>query len=1259
MKKIKALILLLVICMQLVVIPVVNAQSVTTLTVETDGYNVILSGVLSELDFINNQMTIQITDKETNIALHVGDFHCMQTGEFTYKFSVNSDTKTGVYNLKLGMFGYGTVYDGDIELEFTPDTPEEPDDDILFIWKKKSDINTIYPDMCDFYLYEKNPDVTDVITYSIDSGEEKNTDVKEKFTLVEVDDLTKGMHTISLSVKNNGTEKYSYFETFAVIEEYTHQFMDEFNVRGAVTHYSQNKMLDTDTDLLTFAGIHNIRDEIKWNGIESKTEKGVFDFTKYDEWVNGSEEKGINVLSVLGPCHLSMYPIKNRLTGEYVTNSYYVPRTQNDIDNYNNYVQKVMQQYSHIDKYEIWNEPNGDATLTAADYTDLAANTAIVIKKENRFADINALSLHNFRYAEWANENFSAGIYPYMTGVSFHPYGDYESQIKKMRDIVEENGGWKDLCITEYGCSTNTRGDGFTEESAAIHLVKESLIAESYDVTGNYWYDFVNDGTDKNDVEHNFGVVTKDRTFKKGYFAYSQLNQRIAGAILMGEITLGNNLRAYVFLKDNEPLMVIWSSGADENIVFDTDIEVEDIYGNRVDENSLTISKSPLYISGISEEYIKQAVENEIEKTTSIWKDKYSCIVSSETLLAVENAFSKDVLSADITDAYKEAGLKIIAESKKGQMTEKQASSALYGLYKVLREVVNFSIAQYNGEDIKVLVSKIDSAIESSNQKYFDDFYMMQYSEEILRHAKRYYDKAEFLLNSTEKNPMKNGVISGYDTLSEILISWFEEFSEFETKFNYGLMIGALPDSNSYIDIAKYGEEKELNIYIVNKTDGNAKTFIKINDSLGNTVYENTKAIELASGENKLQICKFSIDEEIGKNVYTAMLFDEQGNTIYKRDFEILVYDEEESGYPSHDGKGDYNTNSYPQNPDLTLRAVEHSDEKRVFYIRDRRFVLLDEDEEGNMFVSADEVYGTKGFNLNDETDENTLMLQESGTWTFNPDNSNNIASWLNGTFLLTGNGGKRLPYDIISSIIEKDWAVEGAKDIGIEARNVKCKVSLMSATEWMYYSDRLGYAPFNAPYAYPDADGNNTYRDAAGQRVNDGWWLRTPMNTNAVMGGFVTVYNSGRPGSLAHWSVRSKYQHRYIRPVFWLDKDFFKNTKIDITTSGEIVDAKIAENNVTDLLSLGYTESELISMGKSETYKTNSGFGVFVPENVQADIYVASYSSEGKLLSVEKLDKELSAGVNKFNMEISGNVKIFTWHDETIIPITKEITAE
>ena len=1222
-----------------------------------------LSGRI-ESDFVDNTLSIAVTDKQSGEFVYLSSFPCMTDGSFVHSFELLPEAPAGVYNLSIGAYGKSEkLYETD--LYFDPDPQESQTS--LFSWCDKSDTNTMSPENCTFYIYLKDGFDNASAKFRIDGGAEYIQELAGEYTYINIPDIVMGNHTIDIKVEQADGETTSYTSDFTVMRKYTPQFMDEFNNRGVVTHYAHDTMLDIDADFMAAAGIKTIREGIKWSVIE--TPDG-YTWDKTDKWVNQINDHDMNMTAIFGFNNYRVYTMYNHYNGEKVEDSNYIPRKQKNIEDYNNYVRNVLERYPNLNKFELWNEPNADTGLAAVDYTDLLMNTSVYVKEKDRFADISALSLFGFREMEWTQENFTAGMYPYMTAIAFHPYvqgapdtGSQEERYEEMYQMIADNGGWKNMNITENGWSTFEYG--VTEENAAANLVKQNVLSERYDLIGSYWYDLIDDGTDISNREHFFGIISNDRKPKPAYLAYAQLNERLAGSIYMGEVKEGE-ARIFVYAKDGQPTLLAWVPEGNAEIYVEGNISAEDIYGNKLYlfGNKISLDNSPVYIYGAGEDWLKKAAANEISRDADNWLIKYSSLLPDIAEKA-EALFSADIKNLDypelknLLDRYNALGFDIISAGKSGDITNMQTSSALYELYRVMRMVNRLYIVGYNGGTITELETDFNDALSYSNDLYYNDGYIMQYSEELLRYAHNYYEKADKILKSGDDNPMKNGVLSGWDIMSDILTDWFYEFSSFEESLCYGLLMNIELTNNTYIDVSEAGTQKDMVVYLANKSKDDFSGKLEIYDESGNCLFV-SRELSVATDQYRYVETSFLTEKPQEKDtaVYTLVLTDTDGNIVAKRNHEVKIYSKEAgSGYPSHEGKGNYGTDNFPINEDMSARAEESSDEDRIFEVDGKRFVLLDKDEDGNFFVAADDHYGQRGFNLVPQSQENTDMLRETGTWKYDPETETNIAYWLNHEFLENGNTNSgvnyKLPKAITDNLVEKEWDVEYAQDADVpDSYKVKSKIALMSATEWDYYSDRLGYTPYKAPYAYP-VNGKNTYIDENGARVNTGWWLRTAFNQeesgNLIYGSYITVYRyNTQPGLVAAWSVRSSAQTKYIRPIFWLNSDFFAKNKIDIESAGIYVKEELAKADLTELLNI-YTAEELLNLNRFliGVSKDKTKVKIISPQAADLQITASSYDENERLVGIETNSIEVWEGFGEYPITLpqaADSNKLFIW---------------
>lgn len=233
--------------------------------------------------------------------------------------------------------------------------------------------------------------------------------------------------------------------------------------------------------------------------------------------------------------------------------------------------------------------------------------------------------------------------------------------------------------------------------------------------------------------------------------------------------------------------------------------------------------------------------------------------------------------------------------------------------------------------------------------------------------------------------------------------------------------------------------------------------------------------------------------------------------------------------------------------------AHENSPAENIFRIQgsEQEFVLLDTSDEydSKYFVMAQRPYGNRAFDT-------------KGNQRFDPNSTTNIAYFLNNDFLNAGNREVffnkwyALPDEIVKYVdFNHSWMVEKGKTIP-EPYYVKCGIALLSQTELVQYMDKIGIC---------DDIVNQTY---GMKKV--GWWLRTPADTGEML----CVRSGENKNEVLRWGTSDGTL--YIRPVFWLNKDFFADVPIDLKTAGENVRAVFKKNYTIGELKKIYPVSEI-----------------------------------------------------------------------------------
>ena len=173
-------------------------------------------------------------------------------------------------------------------------------------------------------------------------------------------------------------------------------------------------------------------------------------------------------------------------------------------------------------------------------------------------------------------------------------------------------------------------------------------------------------------------------------------------------------------------------------------------------------------------------------------------------------------------------------------------------------------------------------------------------------------------------------------------------------------------------------------------------------------------------------------------------------------------------------------------------------------------FTLADtfNNEKSKYFIIADDLYGIRMRDKNKLDEESTLH------------------TWLNGDFLKYGNEDG---VAALSSVIQKHidfnhyWATEGSEGI-FDPYAYKAGVSVLSASELKMYGAKAGY------------------------NMGSLYMLRTVLSNNDIHYLVVPGTGAATEVCLGNWNAPSSCS---IRPVFYLDGEFFKEAAIDLSTAG------------------------------------------------------------------------------------------------------------
>lgn len=304
--------------------------------------------------------------------------------------------------------------------------------------------------------------------------------------------------------------------------------------------------------------------------------------------------------------------------------------------------------------------------------------------------------------------------------------------------------------------------------------------------------------------------------------------------------------------------------------------------------------------------------------------------------------------------------------------------------------------------------------------------------------------------------------------------------------------------------------------------------------------------------------------------------------------------------YPASTGYSTFKGDRRNDSAFLTKSHETESDPSRVFEVDGVKFVLLDTDAEGNYYIlsenptvqrSFDDSMTTKvtlaTYDAAAETPEtkyedDIAKFKEYG-WKFDPQDYDNIGKWLNNEFLTEKT---YWPESVKNNLVEKTYEVEGMQGLAnlstaknypnqelvtaltnesvIEPYTVTAKVVLPSYTEIKKYHDIIGYSKTGW----------------------EGFMLRTPVaGLSADSKTLIVRWGMGIKHATGEWNIFELDSNKFFaRPSAFLNKDFFKNVKINVDAAGSVV-RDVIKNNVTDeeLKALGYTDIDIVKLSNQK----------------------------------------------------------------------------
>lgn len=337
-----------------------------------------------------------------------------------------------------------------------------------------------------------------------------------------------------------------------------------------------------DLDMIRDAGFKFIRTDFKWDFIERS--KGQYDFSQYDQLVNGLKSRGMRALFILDYNN----PVYGVSWNSGVTSSA-------NITAFANFAKAATAHYKGQGVvWELWNEPNGNGFWSPSPNTSEYVNFAKGVIPAMRAGDPDAailapaVSMVDLAYLEGC---FQKGLLPLVDAVTIHPYR-YESpesiaaEIQKVKALIAKyNPSNPNIPVltSEWGYHAVTLWGGMSETVQGKFLPRMFLHNMMLGNALSIWYDWRNDGTDPNNAEHNYGVVRNDYSIKPAYQAMQKLNQAIGGMRFEKRLSSASSDYLLQFTNGTKTTVAAWTTGSAHSVT--------------INGQSVNINDTPVYVT--------------------------------------------------------------------------------------------------------------------------------------------------------------------------------------------------------------------------------------------------------------------------------------------------------------------------------------------------------------------------------------------------------------------------------------------------------------------------------------------------------------------------------------------------------------------------------------------------------------------------------------------------------------------------------------